>query len=234
MSDNDEQTTANEPRQSVLASLRAFIPQRDATFIEALRVAELQAHRLLIRFGITAAPVSDDLLLDLPRMTVEYVHAMPTSGCSFWAAEHRSWIIQINADEPATRQRFTAFHEYKHIIDHGRTSELYGSGPAALRRAEQAADYFAGCVLMPRSMLKRAWGYGVQSPDDLAQAFDVSAVAVSVRLAQTGLSDQPVRCTQVATATPSTPGRTSYRRPRQFPTYQRQSAHTHRVLLEIT
>lgn len=50
-----------------------------------------------------------------------------------------------------------------------------------------AADYFAGCALVSKRDLKRAWGYGIQRPVDLAAHFNVSEPAIRVRLAQTGL-----------------------------------------------
>lgn len=182
-------TQNDKPPRSVLNTLRALVPQREATFTEALRIAEQQAQRFLRRLQVQTGPVSDDLLLDLPRITIEYMGRMPTSGCSFWDNDRKTWIIQVNCDEPLTRQRFTLFHEYKHIVDHGRTDQLYGIGRDAGKHAEQAADYFAGCVLMPRPLVKRAWCQGIQTAEQLAIWFDVSPVAARVRLAQIGLTD---------------------------------------------
>lgn len=179
---------------SVLANLRALIPQRRVNFTEALRIAEQQAARLLIHFGVRQWPVSESILLELPRISVEQHIDLPASGCSFWDAGRRTWVIRLNATEPPTRQRFTLLHEYKHIVDHGRVEELYGAGPEATIRAEQAADFFAGCALMPRALLKRAWGDGVQYVADLAAAFEVSPKAITVRLAQVGLTNSTLRC----------------------------------------
>ena len=53
-----------------------------------------------------------------------------------------------------------------------------------------AADYFAGCTLIPKRDLKRAWGNGIQRTTDLAHCFGVSEPAIRVRLAQTGLSTE--------------------------------------------
>ena len=192
MNNNEQPGSLSTP--SLLASLRLLVPVREASFDEALRVAEQQAQRLLRRLNIQDGPVSDDLLLDLPRIAIEYVSNLPTSGCSFWDSQRRSWIVQVNADEPPTRQRFTMFHEYKHIIDHGRTAQLYGTTADAARYAEQAADFFAGCVLMPRPFLKRAWGNGLQTPAALAAHFDVSPVAAEVRISQIGLATKRDRC----------------------------------------
>ena len=191
---NNTQLSGALGEPSVLASLRLLVPQREATPTEALRVAEQQAQRLLHRLGIKDGPVPEGLLLDLPRIAIEYVSNLPTSGCSFWDSQRTSWIVQVNASEPITRQRFTLFHEYKHIIDHGRAGFLYGKTADAARRAEQVADFFAGCVLMPRPFVKHAWGNGLQTATTLAAYFDVSTIAAEVRISQIGLASTRDRC----------------------------------------
>src|SRR5690554_2113108 len=81
-------------------------------------------------------------------------------------------------------------HEFKHVIDHGRTHQLYTGDRRTTphEQAERAADYFAGCALVPRTALKHAWGNGLQHPATLADHFSVSEAAIRVRLDQTGLS----------------------------------------------
>lgn len=179
--------------RSVLASLRSLVPDRTMRFHEALRIAELQATRLrdLTDAGDEAMPES--ILADLPRIRIVR-RQLPTSGLSYW--DGRSWVIAVNRDEPEARQRFTLFHEYKHIIDHGRSDRLYGGTRACLpaQQAEQVADYFAGCVLMPKRFVKRAWGNLIQTPTAIGELFDVSARAAEVRLAQLGLTRDRDRC----------------------------------------
>jgi Zn-dependent peptidase ImmA (M78 family) len=190
----------NQPQggPSVLATLRHLIPDRPLQLHEALRIAELQANRLLELSDNPDQPAGAELVTGLPRIRVEY-RRLPTSGLSYWNG--REWIIGINHDEPETRQRFTLLHEFKHIIDHGHTHQLYGNNP---RRAEQAADYFAGCTLMPKRLIKRAWGNGIQRPEDLAQTFDVSEPAIRIRLAQLRLTGSERRCTPPMTHIRST------------------------------
>jgi Zn-dependent peptidase ImmA (M78 family) len=185
-------SNTNEGR-SVLASLRALIPKRSLLFSEALQIAELQANRLLSLTGVTDGALPNEAITELPRIRLAY-RDLPTSGLSYW--DGQCWVICLNATEPRTRQRFTLLHEYKHIIDHGRTEHLYtGShGHNADQQAEQAADYFAGCALMPKRLVKRAWGQRVQRPTVLAAVFDVSARAMDVRLAQLGLTEPRSRC----------------------------------------
>ena len=184
---------SNHSGRSVLASLRGLIPIRACDFSEALQIAELQAARLLELSDVDEGPVSTAVITDLPRIEVRW-RDLPTSGMSYWNG--RVWVIALNASEPPTRQRYTLFHEYKHIIDHGATDRLYsGRGRrSAADQAEVAADYFAACALMPKRLLYRAWGSGLQRPTYLAGAFQVSPRAMDVRLQQLGLVDDRPRC----------------------------------------
>lgn len=179
--------------RSVLSGLRALIPMRRCQFNESLRIAELQATRLLQLLRVEEPPVPSEVVSELPRIEVRYRN-LPTSGLSYW--DGQSWIIGLNRAEPPTRQRFTLLHEYKHIVDHGSTERLYVGSKTRTpdQQAEQAADYFAGCVLMPRLLMKRAWASGLQTPAKLARYFETSERAVSVRLAQIGLVDDQPRC----------------------------------------
>jgi len=184
---NHEQDTP----PSVLAALRELYPNRRLTVSAALRGAERQANRMLALSGITDAPVPTEIIESLPRIIIEYDYAMPgvASGASDWDVRRHSWIITLNPAEPDTRVRLTTCHEYKHILDHGKPSLLGDPGRRYYGRpaAEYVADYFGGCLLMPKRLLIRAWFGGVRVLDDLATMFDVSTAAMSVRLHQLGL-----------------------------------------------
>jgi Zn-dependent peptidase ImmA (M78 family) len=192
-------TNGRSPKDqpSMLATLRSVLPaKRKLRFSEALRIAELQANKLLEQSGITAGPVPSEIVTSLPRITVEYEIDMPCSGASDWDSHRKTWVIMLNALEPDTRHRFSLLHEYKHIIDHGSPGlvdlgsfRYFGREPV-----EYIADYFAGCVLMPKRLVKRAWGEGLQQLSDLADHFDVSEPAMTVRLAQLGLTEARPRC----------------------------------------
>lgn len=115
---------AETAQPSVLASLRALLPARRLMLSEALRLAELQANRLLELSGVHEAPVSSEIVSGLPRVHVTYDLDMPVSGASSWDAKRKSWVITLHATEPDTRHRITLLHEYKHIIDHGHAGVL--------------------------------------------------------------------------------------------------------------
>lgn len=187
-------STRTQREVSVLAFLRAVVPQRPVSYAEALRIAELQANKLREHFGIDAAAVPSELIFDIPRISVDYDHDMPVSGSTHWNG-HR-WIITLNASEPAMRQRFSLMHEFKHIVDHTSRHLLYGrhDDPQAGARAERVADYFAACLLMPKRWVKHYWGEGIQTMTGLSSRFGVSTQAMRYRLLYLGLIETPPRC----------------------------------------
>lgn len=182
---------------SVIAVLRSILPNRQLLFREALQVAELQATRLLQLCSVHEPPVPSSVVTSLPHITIEYAINMPCSGVTDWDVHRQSWVITLNRLEPATRRRLTLLHEYKHIIDHGHIGLLPTPSPRnySLSATEYVADYFAGCVLVPTILLRRAWGQGIQRIDELARLFDVSYQAMQVRLHQTQLDSSDDRST---------------------------------------
>jgi Zn-dependent peptidase ImmA (M78 family) len=147
----------------------------------------LQASKLSDLLGCRPQDITEQAIVGLPRIMVTY-EDLPVSGMSHWNGQ--TWVISLAARDGLARQRFTLLHEFKHIIDHGQTSRLYtgGDGRTPAEQAEAAADYFAGCVLVPKRDLKSIWGRGVQRVEALADYFGVSAQAVAVRLSQTKLN----------------------------------------------
>jgi Zn-dependent peptidase ImmA (M78 family) len=183
----------------VLAALRRLHPNRPLDLTDALWLAERQANRLLqLRGAAHDVPVATTIVTELPRITAEHDPNLPkdaASGCSTWDYQRRSWVISLNPTEPRTRRRFTVLHEYKHILDHGSPGiRLSGNVTSFQRPAEEViADYFAGCVLIPKRLLSAAFYDGIQHPRDLAELFDVSEAAIRVRLSQIGLGELPQR-----------------------------------------
>jgi IrrE N-terminal-like domain len=185
----------NNGRDSVLATLRALVPERHLRYGESLRIAELQANRLLELFAIDGPTVPSELIAELPRVEVCYVHDLPVSGSTHWQAGR--WIITLNADEPAVRRRFSLMHEFKHALDHNHKTYLYGeiaTDELAAVRAERAADHFAACLLMPKRWLKSYWFEGGQRLAPIAAQLQVSTRALSLRLWHLGITGDTPRC----------------------------------------
>jgi len=180
--------------RGILASLRDLVPIRPLTDGEALRIAELQASRLLMLSGVTAAPVPDSVIANVPKVETRRIVPWPVSGCTDWVKS--TWVIAINGAESPLRQRFTIAHEFKHILDHRFVHVIYPEhwGRTSVQRAEAVCDYFAGCLLVPKVLLRRAWVDGQQDAGELARLFNVSTAAMQTRLLQLGLIDRLGRC----------------------------------------
>ena len=195
-----------EPADNTIAMLRALVPHRRLSHGESLRLAELQANRLLETFKVAGPLVPDELVTELPRISVRYDADLPASGSAHW--ESARWVITLNATEPHVRQRFSLMHELKHIIDHSTKQYLYGdtvNDEEAAQRAERAADVFAAAVLMPKRWIKAEWYASGQNLTVLARRCGVSTRALSVRLYHLGLAEDTDRCR-----------RTTVRRSRSF------------------
>lgn len=180
--------------ESVLTSLRALVPQQPTTFLEALRVAELQAERLLAILDIAAPPVPIEIVTQLANIEVQLDNDLPASGSAHW--ESGRWIITLKGSDAMSRRRFSLMHELKHVLDHPARNALYGDtikDPIAAYRAERGADQFAACVLMPERWIKREWFVAGQRLPEVGARFGVSTRALSVRLWLLGMAPEVKR-----------------------------------------
>lgn len=182
--------TRGSAQLGLLRRLRELSPVRPLTFAESSVVAERQANALLDWFGVETAPTPFDLLDGLHRFKV-VLEELPTSGSSHWT--DAQWLIALNRGDHPNRQRFSLFHELKHVIDHHGRGYLYPPERwmTASRKAERCADVFAACVLMPKRLVKSHFFAHSQDPGVLAEHFEVSAEAMRVRLTDLGLIDTP-------------------------------------------
>jgi len=181
-------------KTDTIARLRDIVPLRPLTYIEALRVAELQATRFLKLAGITAPPVPEQIITSLPRLRVERL-PLGVPGASQWSRGR--WVILINKLNTSGRQRFSLAHELKHIVDNPFVHFLYPDRPGMDRQewVEHVCDHFAVNLLMPRAWIKRAWAQQrLQRPTELARLFDVSLQAMRFRLEQMDLLAPTPRC----------------------------------------
>lgn len=183
----------------VVSELRDLMPNRPLDLQEARMIAERQALRFLALRGVDYPCLPEQAISDLPRIEVRRFRHWPSSGATKWI--NGRWVIVIKSSEPAGRQKLSLAHELKHILDHPFEPTIYSRVPAD-RRAwfveRQVCDYFAGCLLMPRPWLKRAYTTRTQRLDRLAAMFEVTEAAMATRLAQIGLVAPAERCAPTA------------------------------------
>lgn len=113
------------------------------------------------------------------------------------------FTIVINTAKPDRRQNFTLGHELGHYFLHKEALQeqkaildgdawldspniLYRLDTAKTTQLETEANNFAASLLMPADLVKRGWQV-TQSIEELADIFQVSTVAMSVRLTKLGL-----------------------------------------------
>ena len=174
----------------MINKLQMLVPHRRLGYHEALGLAEQQAQRLRQLIDNDYPAITDAELRSIPGIVIEAVPNLKVSGATRQVGN--LWIILINRDDMATRQRFTIGHELKHILDHQAHTAI--STPQPRWFTERICDYFAACLLMPRPWIKRAWTSGIQDLQQLAEAFDVSLTAAHIRLQQMGLIEAQQRC----------------------------------------
>lgn len=171
-----------------ITECRLLCPSRALAPWEARSIAERQAHRFHALMRIVGPPFPREAIESLPRLEVHYVASPNLSGAILW--RRGKWRMLINRTESPGRQSFSRAHELKHLIDHPIGGTIYRDsrfGPAEVA-SERAADYFAACLLMPRSWLKRCfYDEGFRDPRVLARRFGVSAPAMLFRFDQLGL-----------------------------------------------
>lgn len=98
------------------------------------------------------------------------------------------FVILVDENEPVVRQRFSAAHELGHYILHrdsiGERVEdnymLRAAGMTSLQETE--ANRFAADLLMPREAVSLAMSEGFTTVDQLAGRFNVSRLAMGIRL----------------------------------------------------
>ncbi len=98
--------------------------------------------------------------------------------------------ISVSSKEPRLRQRFTVAHELGHwALQHGTSFRDCVDDFRLSQRApkEVAANKFAAELLMPTEAVKEAIeGMGITALPRLANIFEVSQLAMKIRLEQLG------------------------------------------------
>jgi hypothetical protein len=152
--------------------------------------------RLAVRYhieaGIDRPPVPSDLITwaddNLP-IEVRKVPLKAHHG-TVWRLDD-CWIVHLNSNDTAARQRFTLYHEIFHILAHCKATEAApvfrkASGPDRGYFNELLADHFATAILAPGKLVKQMWG-DVKDISQMATIFNVPKQLVWFVLKHQGL-----------------------------------------------
>jgi Zn-dependent peptidase ImmA (M78 family) len=145
----------------------------------------------------------ENVLQEHPDLEIHFTDLddQAVSGVSF-CKDGKSTII-VNADKPAVRQNFTLGHELGHYFLHhdilkaeegiidgdgaiDGIKSLYRLAESGDDEIEIAANNFAASLLMPADLVREGWRT-VGDVEKLARIFQVSTIAMSVRLTLLGL-----------------------------------------------
>lgn len=111
------------------------------------------------------------------------------SGAIRYDKKSDKFEILVNKNDSKVRQRFTIAHELGHFILHQeilKSDEIHVDIMFRMpTEKEQEVDYFAGALLMNRTILEKL--YKENSIAELAELFKVSVSAMTVRLDILGL-----------------------------------------------
>jgi Zn-dependent peptidase ImmA (M78 family) len=145
----------------------------------------------------------ENVLVDHADLKIYYtaLDDSKVSGVILW--KDGEYSILINNTKPATRQHFTLGHELGHyflhqdilkdergIVDGDDALDgpkiLYRSDDDKTTRLEVEANNFAASLIMPANLVRKAWE-ATLSIEECARIFQVSPIAMTVRLTKLGL-----------------------------------------------
>ncbi len=163
---------------------RKWVPGRIFQLIEVL------ANKYIKEARLTQPPVITELVRQLDISPDIEIRPLPLKAYhgAIWHLED-GWIIHLNSGGEPARQRVTLFHEIFHILAHCRAIHTPVFRKRGVKEGlfnEMLADYFAGCILMPKEWVKEKW-LAVNDLKQMAEIFQVTEVSMWIRLKAIGL-----------------------------------------------
>ncbi len=154
---------------------------------------EKKASNILIENDMLKLPVDLIKIADNYNIDV-YYKELPNgiSGAIKYDIKDEKFKILLAKNEPKKRTRFTLAHELAHYFlaqeELKNTYEIHFDTlyRKATDNSEGEVDYLAGALLMNKELLERAYK-AIPSISALAEMFDVSDSAMTVRLMKLGL-----------------------------------------------
>jgi len=161
---------------------REWKPGRIFQLVEAL------ANKYIKKAKLTRPPVIAELIKQFDISPSIEIRTLPLKAYhgAVWHLED-GWIVHLNAEDKPGRQRTTLFHEVFHILAHSRATPVFRKrGVKEGVFNEMLADYFSGCILMPKEWVKGKW-VEVKDLKQMAKLFQVTEVSMWIRLKTMGL-----------------------------------------------
>lgn len=156
------------------------------SFDETKKAKEV-VEQILKKLEISSPPVPIEKVAEFFGVRVLRYPKFPDSVSGALLKDGGLNIIGVNENHPATRQRFTIAHELGHyLLDHDHQA-IFDDVFDKPDNKEREANKFAAELLMPREILFEDVDRQEYDIPGLANRYDVSEQAISVRLLETGL-----------------------------------------------
>ncbi len=151
-----------------------------------------EAEKLLLAAGVEQAPVPLRDVVSFLNLSLLEKSREPFSSEAALVPVGDGHVIELRGRGNERRLRFTIAHEIGHFVLHrGRVgNERGGMANQATARLEREADQFAAELLMPEHLVRQAALEEGADPHRLADRFEVSVQAMSLRLRRLGLAER--------------------------------------------
>lgn len=151
--------------------------------LEGKQRALLEKHRKEV--PVKTVPIANDLGIQV--YSIDWDNKV--SGM-IRKTESGGYEIYTNSKHPLTRRRFTIAHEISHYLLHKELMDnefyedylLRASGAWSNPAIESEANRLAADILMPMNLIWKEYERGCKTIEELAERFQVSKDAMSVRL----------------------------------------------------
>jgi len=171
-------------------------------------IVEQMAHEVRDWLGMEDAPLGDVLSLLEGKGLKIFLHKLPNAVSGFSAyTDEIGGAIFVNAEHRTERQYFTALHELSHLIFHRKEYQIPSAATTKVGKSdprEQAANYLAGAVLLPRTIVeaelypyRNRW-LPFSLLGDIKRRYSVSMRTILVRAGQLGIISSRQSFQQIA------------------------------------
>jgi len=151
-----------------------------------------QAEQLLKAAGVDHPPVDLRDVVSVLNLSLVETEREPFTSEAALVPLGDGHAIELRGRGNERRLRFTIAHEIGHFLLHPRraVTERGGVTNEGTSRYEREADQFAAELLMPEHLVRQAALEVGADPHLLADRFDVSVPAMTVRLRRLGLAER--------------------------------------------
>jgi hypothetical protein len=163
----------------------SICPQTGRIFALVRRLAV----RYQIEAGIDHPPVPTNLITRADDNLPIEVRKVPLKAHhgAIWRLSD-CWIVQLNSNDTAARQRCTLYHEIFHVLAHCKATEatpVFRKAPGLQGGYfnELLADHFSAIILMPDKLVRERWNE-VKDINQMSAIFEVPKTIVWFALKQ--------------------------------------------------